>query len=528
MTLLNNRMVMLAMLLCVEILAIAVAYQFFASIECQATEAEGACRLLRSVVARAVSVFAALTLFVWARPMAVAGLMRRVQGNPNGQSWMLLHFAGVAVMFAPLLMARSGDVGAIFAVSLVPWLIGAIAATAGAVFWLAPARDWWEWLREERFLPLIVAGVAFVIPDFANLILPAWDWPALTSATFAAVDLTLRIFGANPVSQPEAYVIGIDGFAVHIARQCSGVEGFALVTGFTLLYGFLFRDQLRFPRFWFVMIPAGLILSWCLNVLRIAALIGIGAHISPEIAVNGFHSYAGWLFFTLLALAILYGAQTIPYLQRKDTEPRLRPLREDWVAARIVPFVVFMLASVTVSALSTHPDLGYPLKTVAMMAVIAYFSRCYRHLSFSLDPVAVVVGIGVGLAWVMLEPGTDEPDMLGPVLAQLGGLVFLLWAVSRLVGTILLVPLIEELFFRGYVLTRIDTGSTASRLLAIGVSSALFATLHGRWLAAGLAGIVFALVLLRRGRLIDAVVAHGIANLIVAAWAVWIGRWDLI
>lgn len=59
----------------------------------------------------------------------------------------------------------------------------------------------------------------------------------------------------------------------------------------------------------------------------------------------------------------------------------------------------------------------------------------------------------------------------------------------------------------------------AMRIIAVALSSALFAALHGRWIVAGLARVIFALVMLHRGRLGDAVQAHLAANLIVALWA---------
>jgi len=52
--------------------------------------------------------------------------------------------------------------------------------------------------------------------------------------------------------------------------------------------------------------------------------------------------------------------------------------------------------------------------------------------------------------------------------------------------------------------------------------------LHGRWLLAGVAGVILSLVYLHRGRLADAVAAHALANGIIAAVAVWRGDWWLI
>ena len=92
----------------------------------------------------------------------------------------------------------------------------------------------------------------------------------------------------------------------------------------------------------------------------------------------------------------------------------------------------------------------------------------------------------------------------------------------------LLVPLVEEMFFRGYVMARLDRGGLVWRLIAIALSTALFAALHGRWIEAAIAGIVFAVVMLRRGRVTDAVISHLAANATVAAAALITRDFSLI
>ena len=60
------------------------------------------------------------------------------------------------------------------------------------------------------------------------------------------------------------------------------------------------------------------------------------------------------------------------------------------------------------------------------------------------------------------------------------------------------------------------------------ISSIAFGVLHGeRWLAGTLAGMIYALVMMRRGRIGEAVVAHGITNLMLAAWVLSTGQWQL-
>lgn len=525
------RLAPFAALLFVELVGLALAYQLLTDFECRATDAEGTCRFLRSLVARAVSVLAALTVFVWARPRTLEWLE---QTAPRARSWAAaaFHFGGVALILLPLLAIGGTDLSENFARVLAPWTAGALAASLGVLAWLAAPRDWWIWLRRERFAPLLVVAGAALIPDLANVALPLWDLSLLTRATFDAVQLVLEELGAPVVSDPASYIIGVDDFLVQVARQCSGVEGFALIASFTALYAFLFRHEIRLRRFWLVVLPLGLALSWVINVLRIAALIGIGAHISPELAVNGFHSYAGWMFFTLLALGLLCAVQVTPWLHIRGEQQRFAAppsLREDLNAALIVPFIAFMLASLVASALAPQPELAYPLKAAAMAAALAPFHRVYRKLDWSFDPVAVGAGAAVGIGWIALQPPSGSEDaILATSLTNLGTIGLAAWVVTRLFGAILLVPVVEELFFRGYVLKRLDRDGPLVRTVAIAASSGLFALLHAQWLEAFCAGLVFAILAVRRGRLVDAIVAHIIANLIVASWAVVFGRWGAL
>ena len=519
MRILRNRAATVILFMVVELLALVIAHQFFVPFDCGETGSYGTCSFLQSLVARALVMLAAFTFLVWARPQSFEDFLTAAQDH-RARGWAALHFAGIVLLWLPLLLAGAQNLVAFYQTAGVIWAAGAGLATLGGAFWIAPPRAWGAVLRQDRYILLLVLAGAALVPDLAALILPIWDWQVITTATFSAVYFLLSLFSAGTFADPPAYIIGVDDFAVHIAQQCSGVEGVALVTAFVCLYALIFRKEIRFPHYWLVVLPVAIMLSLALNIVRIAALVLIGAFVSPELAVNGFHSYAGWLFFTLLALGIVYGLQTIRWLHRDPARlDRSSPLQQDPVAALILPFVVFMLASVVTQALFTHPALGYPLVAAALAGAVWYFRAQVRALQWALDPVAVGLGALVGLAWVLLADSGNEGQALSQALADLTPVMLTVWVVSRLVGTVLLVPLVEEMFFRGYVMTRLDRGGAPMRLLAIAVSSALFAALHGRWIAAGLAGLVFALVMLRRGRLGDAVVAHLVANLVVAAWA---------
>jgi CAAX prenyl protease-like protein len=99
-------------------------------------------------------------------------------------------------------------------------------------------------------------------------------------------------------------------------------------------------------------------------------------------------------------------------------------------------------------------------------------------------------------------------------------------------GSVLVVPLAEELAFRGFLLRRLiqaeftEVAPAQASLLAMLASSLAFGLLHQNVLGGVAAGLCFALAQ-RRGGLGDAALAHAVANLGVAIFALGFGRWDL-
>lgn len=527
----RSRAIALVALFVAELVVLAIAYQFFATIECRGTGWADSCTLLRSMVGRAVVVFAASGLIAAAWPEAFRRFLQEVAEARPAPWGALVHLLGIGLMLAPLLLGWGPDLGQHFAAAAPFWLIGALAATAGGLLWLAPAAAWHRLVSHHRFAVAAVLLLALVLPDLAEAARPLWDWTLLSRLTFSAVQDLLTLLGGEVYADPDLYQIGVNsalgGFVVQIGQPCSGIEGFALISAFVMLYGWLFRADLRFPRYWIVVLPLGLLASWVLNVLRIAALVLIGAHVSPDLAVNGFHSYAGWFLFTLLTIAVIAVVQVTPWLHRGGAAVhRAHPMRSDPVAAQILPFIVMMLGGILSSTVLVQPEFGYPLVALSLIAALWFVWPALRQIRISLDPLALAAGVVVGILWVVLAPAGGTA--LNESLIALGSVGFALWVAFRLVGTALLVPVVEELFFRGYLLSRLDGPSPWRRGLALAVTSLAFALLHGRWVAAGAAGLVFGLLALRRGRVTDAIQAHAIANLLIALVAMARGDWGLI
>ena len=527
----GNRLILAAAFLVAELVAVVVVFQVLSDFECRQTDVEAACRALRGAALRGLCVAAALALVLGLRADLRRDLAARVAATRGRPLRALVHVAGLALIFLPWLAAGAELRRDEFAAFLGLLAGGAGLAALGGLVWLMGPRHWAGWLRQGGGTVLAMLAVAALIPDLAEALGFTWETDALLLSTFYGVAILLTLAGQTVSMGLAPPTIGTGDFAVEIAYSCSGIEGFALIAGFMAIHALLMRGSLRAGRYWLIVLPLALLASWLFNLLRITGLILIGAHVSPALAVNGFHSFAGWLFFTVLALGVLAVVQGMPALQRAEAPGRApaggadTPLTSDWAAARIVPFIVFMLSGLVVNSFWQAPALGFPLQAAMMAAALWLFRRPLLALDWRLDPVALLAGAAVGAGWIASAPA-DAPPLAG--LETLGGGAFALWAVIRVLGTALLVPVVEEAFFRGYLLARLDTGRWQMRLSAVIISSLAFALLHGRILEAGVAGVIFALVMLRRGRLGDAVLAHATANAAVAA-AAWVtGDWSLI
>jgi CAAX prenyl protease-like protein len=96
------------------------------------------------------------------------------------------------------------------------------------------------------------------------------------------------------------------------------------------------------------------------------------------------------------------------------------------------------------------------------------------------------------------------------------------------------VPVAEELAFRGYLARALvsthfeSVGFGEFRLLAFIGSSFAFGLMHQRWIAAFLAGAVYALLMYRSKRLSDAIAAHVASNAAIMVWAVAAQQWSLL
>jgi uncharacterized protein len=147
--------------------------------------------------------------------------------------------------------------------------------------------------------------------------------------------------------------------------------------------------------------------------------------------------------------------------------------------------------------------------------------------------LAVLAGLAVFGLWISLTAPwmrLGEPATTFVPLDAQGEPIWPLIAV-RLAGAVLVVPVMEELFWRSLVMRWIDRRDflahppAQASLYALVASSAVFALAHDLWLAGLIAGLVFGELYRRTGRIWHAILAHAVANLALGLWVVHQRAW---
>lgn len=448
---------------------------------------------------------------------------------------LLINGAGFALALVPALWLSGGADTSVIAATFATWALAAVLMAVGAVLFLAPVDRWAAFLKSEAVVVIPALAFGALAPSAALALQPLWHLDGIASMTFAAVEWSIGMLGYDVLSDRTLRIIGTYDFAIDVAPACSGIEGIALVLLFVTIYLALFRKELRFPRA-LLLYPIGIVASVMFNIVRITVLLAIGLDGNPELAVGGFHSHAGWMMFTIVALAIIMLAQSVPALQRvsdtaAETAREAAPLLPFWrdpAMAAIVPFAVFMLTAIPVAAFSATPGVVYPLRVAILGAVMLGFWAIYRALPWRASPVAIGAGAVIAAYWVLIPVAPGDGTA---AYGTLTGVALIGWFVMRGLGTMVLVPMLEEMFFRQYLHRLIASFGTGKAwfYLAIILTAALFAVLHDRWAEAFVAGLIFSWVAYRKGgTIVDAIVSHAVANALIFAVAVATGRLEMI
>lgn len=232
------------------------------------------------------------------------------------------------------------------------------------------------------------------------------------------------------------------------------------------------------------------------------------------------------------------------------SSPSAAPIRHPSERA-VVAYVAPMFAYIGSGALeSLIPGVGdhsapalYPIvyaSRVVLVGVVAWLFRwTWRDLAPFPGRAAIMAAILTGLVifglWVGLDGLYPELPFLGrrvgfdpSVLSRGARTAFI---AVRMVGLVALVPLIEELFWRSFLIRwLIDADFQAVAIGRVTPASTLltalfFAFVHPEWLPALLTGLIWAGLLAGTRSVSACVVSHAVANAALGAYVLVTGDW---
>jgi CAAX prenyl protease-like protein len=210
---------------------------------------------------------------------------------------------------------------------------------------------------------------------------------------------------------------------------------------------------------------------------------------------------------------------------------------------RVAPFALFMLLLAVRGAVPASGAIDarqiYGVSLLLVGGLLIGFRREYGELARQNWPTWREAGLAAGVGavvfwlWIML----DAPWMqLAPATAAfkpLDGQGQPMWPLIavRWIGATLLVPVMEELFWRSFLMRWIEhhrfeaVDPRRIGAKAIVLSTFLFMLAHTLWLAAIVAGLAYAWLYRRTGKLWVAVIAHAVTNGALGVWVVMTGNW---
>lgn len=477
-------------------------------------------------------------LLLTPRLKAVLGALREQSSDHRWSAWLVLQILAFAafVILTTAIFKTPTDPARLSASWLAGW--AALASTT-LMLWLlalAPGRFWLRLVRQEHtalLRGLLLGSGAWILIRPEGPLAQEIPWNFLAEPTLRLVYFLIGFVYSDLAYQPEIFLVGTDRFHVRISYVCAGYEGIFLIAFFVAIYCWQFRKDLRFPQaFW--LFPLGMLAIWLANAVRIAMLIAIGTSYSRDVALQGFHAQAGWIALTLTAVGVIALSHRLRFFTTIQPASPVARTGAWLAAALLMPLFVLMAASMVTSAFSSGVDWLYPVAVVATAATLYSFRKAYRGLGWTWSWQAPAIGAAVFIIWMLLEPDADSSKAaLSQGLEELPTEAAAVWLAFRVLGSVITVPLAEELAFRGYLLRKLIAKDFEKiplgqfSWLSFVLTSVLFGLLHERWMAGTLAGMGYALALYRRGRLGDAVVAHMTTNALIALLVLTQSRWSL-
>ena len=223
----------------------------------------------------------------------------------------------------------------------------------------------------------------------------------------------------------------------------------------------------------------------------------------------------------------------------RTCEDRLKLLLEKPWLPYVLPFALFLLLTGLVRFFPAWSPIFYISKTIIIGALLwfwrhEYAADLFPGLSFREWLAALFCGLLVLVIWIVPEgylfqldqSSGFDPYALGGSKAAASGLIAV-----RLIGAAVIVPVMEELFWRSFLMRYLINPNFRSVpvgaftwLSFMGVAI-LFGLEHHRVIVGIIAGLLYNLLLIRQKKLKGVILAHGVTNLGLGIYVLLTGSW---
>jgi CAAX prenyl protease-like protein len=210
--------------------------------------------------------------------------------------------------------------------------------------------------------------------------------------------------------------------------------------------------------------------------------------------------------------------------------------------AYVAPFVAFVGIMTVERMIPLPAQWLYPVRFLIVASLIGALSWPYLSFRPSAPLASIVVGVAVFVIWVAPDllfgyrhHWLFENSLTGAATSSLdprlkANIAFML---LRSISSAILVPILEELFWRGWMMRwlidndflKVPLGKYVPS--AFWITAVLFASEHGPYWEVGLAaGIVYNWWIVRTRNLADCILAHGVTNAVLCAYVLVTSQWQ--
>jgi CAAX prenyl protease-like protein len=216
------------------------------------------------------------------------------------------------------------------------------------------------------------------------------------------------------------------------------------------------------------------------------------------------------------------------------------------LAAYVTPFCAFMGGLVLVSLVKQpasnslwlrNPEYWiYPLQTALCAAALIFYWRQYdfgKRTGFTLGVTAGFVVLGLWVAPQVFPGASMRVQGFDPTIFGEGSPLYWMTLAARFARLVIVVPLVEEIFWRGFLMryliredfTSVPIGTYQRKSFLIVAVCFMLVHSTADWPAALLCGAIYNFVAVRTGSLSACIIAHAVTNLGLGIYIMTTKQW---